>query len=115
MKRQNTVMPARHLRPTPADGLLEQDLHEESKHRTHEVIAEKTKTCGNILFRESDLFFVLEIHLEQDTESIKFHGICRKSTEQCHGRKSTVLRKNTGHVLALSLVINSTRLFCQKK
>ena len=34
----------------------EQALHEESKHRTHEVIAEKTKTCGNILFRESDLF-----------------------------------------------------------
>ena len=56
MKRQNTAMPARHLRPTPADGLLGQALHEESKDRTHEVIAEKTKTCGNILFRESDLF-----------------------------------------------------------
>ena len=56
MKRQNTAMPARHLRPTPADGLLGQALHEESKDRTYEVIVEKTKTCGNILFRESDLF-----------------------------------------------------------
>jgi len=45
-------MPARHLRPSPADGLLEQAVHEESKHRTHEVIEES----GNILFRESDLF-----------------------------------------------------------
>ena len=56
MKRQNTAMPARHLRPTPADGLLGQALHEESKDRTYEVIVEKTKTCGNILFREGDLF-----------------------------------------------------------
>ena len=52
-------MPARHLRPSTADGLLELESRLCTRSQSigpHEVIAEKTKTCGNILFRESDLF-----------------------------------------------------------
>ena len=113
MKRQNTAMPARHLRSSPADGLLEQALHEESKHRTHEVIEEKTKTCGNILFRESDLSLYQKFIT--GCGIYNFSRNLRKSTEQCPERKFTVLRKSTGHVPALPLVINSTWLFCQKK